>query len=423
MKIMAFFDHDTDLLFNRGRGGFSPDLACFWCALTEEQGDIANFLHEISHVLTFVGTKHYASYAKTRLLGKPASVSQTDVGLCEAVPTLFKEFGGRHSHGSGPRGDLVDMIVRTVDAYKERFNLPVEYLDAVPPTGAAAEAGISRREVFDRTIALTLVQAALDVGGRPETTLADFHQRITTNRIVLSHEDSIETCLLRVLGLYGDRIMMDRFSPQYDLLQIITDADEAVLANNIMLLPAVARLELVGIWSEDYFEMTFFAHNTQDGLQRLKRWLERTGGDPHRPHVRENVSQLGTELLVPGYKGRPLLPEVGFDKDPTVNMIWRLYGIRSMVLDFPRFFGWFVEKELGGIEVSERLCNIINENTVDNLLGTYFSRIAKGAQHFLGPSSRLSLLTTWPYHHRLRNGAHPEYGASWFITPDRASPD
>jgi hypothetical protein len=417
---MRLSNNDVDLLFAGDQAAFSPELACVWCALDEGEFTIGNFLHEISHVITFVGTKHYARYAKNKLLGKPADVSQRDIlRLCEAVPSVFKKFGGRHSPGSASQGDLVDMIVRAVNAYRDRFALPAKYLDMLEQAGAAAVAGISRREVFNRTIALTLVQAALDVGGNPDTTINEFYKKITNSKIVVNSTDSIEQCLLRVLGLYGDRIIMDWFRPQFDFLQVIRDADEATIAKNIMLLPAVIRLELIGIWSEDYFEMTFFAHNTQDGLQRLKRWLENTGGDPHRPSARENVSQLGVALLVPSYRERPLLPELGFEKDPAINMIWRLYGIRSMVLGFPHFFGWFVENDLGGSEVSKRLCNIINENTVDELLQNYFTRIANQARLRSGISSRLNLLTAWPYHHRLRNGPHPEYGASWFITPDR----
>jgi hypothetical protein len=410
----------------RSAGGlFILDQALLLARDEPEDVEHSHAIHEYAHAAMLAGSEYYAAYAARVIVTGRTELTDDAIGFIEALPNVFRHFGGRPTPGTQPEPRAVEELVKAVQLYRRRFR-------ASWGEGAIEKdpLGLDQEALFDRTVANAVAQSALDCAERNSGS-AFFPNEPRVQKHAVSALELVENLnkrLTKVVNtsdlpggqemlfdhiarlIQGPRQIVRWFASQIELGRVLANSDPETLIKHAVLLPAIVRLEFLVDARPSFRNASFFAHETYYYRYRLSMWATRVAGHPHRPGVLNALGPLCSCFMPVRIKDRIAIPAECADQTAVerMSMVICWLSIREFFRRLPGFLDWYMDRNLEFFEGHRSRLKILAESS-DAIAHGYFRAIEQEIADFAArqPDAQLANIETW---YRLVPSHHQEFG-------------
>lgn len=254
-----------------GTASFTPHLALLLFGSEAQDPAGIHALHELAHALPFAQSDFYAEFAAKKLSGKKVQLKIL-APLLEAVPEALARLGERHSPGTLPDQAITKALVACATDYDEIF-VPAWAAVGRDPREARSPAGDASRlsglRLFNRTLVLCIVDVALqraiseDDSESAAKTIYDLAACLAgrSKRLPLpTPAMTLKEHIAALLGASTSR-MVSMFSDQFRLLKVLQHVGSPHFVDNMILLPAVVRIEFFLEYGDEHLGYSFLGTN------------------------------------------------------------------------------------------------------------------------------------------------------------------
>jgi hypothetical protein len=337
-----------------GNASFTPHLALIAFGSEADDPTGVHAIHELAHALTFAQSDFYAEFAAKRLMGQKVQIG-TFAPLLETVPEVLGRLGERHAPGTVPDKELAAALFNCVRDYVEIFAPAWTAVGKDPRRASSAAgdaAGITGLRLFKRTLVLAIVDFALqralhdDDHGSAARTIYDLadglggalkHLDLPTREMTL--KDHVSTLLGSPKNQFATM-----FSDQFRLLEILDHVDSPSFTENMLLLPAVVRIELFLEHHNNYLTYDYFGHTSLDFNQRMDQYVLSKLRNPNTIHtLRKKLEELRLSFA-PGFGTTPIMIHPSQQTDPRANSYYTIFGLTEFIARLPKFLELLFEE-------------------------------------------------------------------------------